>query len=44
MALQGLPVDRSTLAYWVGTAAAKLSPLYDRMKELLRKRGFLRTL
>jgi transposase len=35
MALQGVPVDRSTLADWVGTAAAELTPLYDRMKELL---------
>jgi transposase len=35
MALQGLPVERSTLADWVGTAAAELTPLYDRMKELL---------
>lgn len=35
MALQGLPVDRSTLADWVGTAAAELTPLYERMKELL---------
>ena len=26
MALQGLPVDRSTLAGWVGLAAAELKP------------------
>jgi transposase len=35
MALQGLPIDRSTLADWVGTAAAELTPVYERMKELL---------
>jgi hypothetical protein len=35
MALQGLPVDRSTLAGWVGVAAAELKPVYLRMKELL---------
>jgi transposase len=35
MALRGLPVDRSTLAGWVGVAAAELKPVYLRMKELL---------
>jgi transposase len=35
MALQGLPVNRSTLAAWVGTAAAELAPVYQRLKELL---------
>jgi transposase len=35
MKLQGLPIDRSTLAFWVGTAAAELRPLYLRMKEIL---------
>jgi transposase len=35
MALQGLPLDRSTLAGWVGVAAAELKPVYLRMKELL---------
>jgi transposase len=35
MALQGLPIDRSTLADWVGTAAAELTPVYERLKELL---------
>jgi hypothetical protein len=35
MKLQGLPVDRSTLAFWVGVAAAELKPIYLRMKELL---------
>jgi transposase len=27
MKLQGLPVDRSTLAFWVGVAAAELKPV-----------------
>jgi transposase len=35
MKLQGLPVDRSTLAFWVGVAAAELKPIYERMKENL---------
>jgi transposase len=35
MKLQGLPVDRSTLAFWVGVAAAELKPIYLRMKEIL---------
>ena len=35
MKLQGLPVDRSTLAFWVGVAAAELKPVYLRMKEIL---------
>jgi transposase len=35
MKLQGLPVDRSTLAFWVGVAAAELKPIYQRMKEIL---------
>jgi len=30
MALQGLPVDRATLAGWVGVAAAELKPRYER--------------
>jgi len=34
MALQGLPVDRSTLAGWVGPAAAELKPVYLRLKEM----------
>ena len=34
MKLQGLPVDRSTLAFWVGVAAAELKPVYLRMKEI----------
>ena len=35
MALQGVPVDRSTLAGWVGGAAAEAKPVYLRMKEIL---------
>ena len=35
MKLQGLPVDRSTLAFWVGVAAAEVKPVYQRLKELL---------
>jgi transposase len=35
MKLQGFPVDRSTLAGWVGIAAAELKPIYLRMKQLL---------
>jgi transposase len=32
---QGLKLDRSTLAFWVGTAAAELMPLYERMRAIL---------
>jgi transposase len=32
LAAQGLDVDRSTLAFWVGYAAAELMPLYERLK------------
>ena len=32
MRLQGLPVDRSTLAFWVGVAAAEVKPVYQRLK------------
>src|SRR5258705_394768 len=35
MRLQGLPVDRSTLAGWVGAAAAEIKPVYLRMKEIV---------
>src|SRR6202163_3538885 len=35
MRLQGLPVDRSTLAGWVGAAAAEIRPVYLRMKEIV---------
>ncbi len=32
MAVQGLTLDRSTLAFWVGYAAAELAPVYERLK------------
>jgi transposase len=32
LAAQGLDLDRSTLAFWVGYAAAELQPLYQRLK------------
>jgi transposase len=32
---QGLDIDRSTLAFWVGYAASELAPLYERLKENL---------
>ena len=35
MKLQGFPVDRSTLAFWVGVAAAEVKPVYLRLKEIL---------
>src|SRR6202035_1271252 len=33
--MQGIDIDRSTLAFWVGYAAAELAPLYERLKEHL---------
>jgi transposase len=35
MAVQGLVLDRSTLAFWVGYAAAELAPVYRRLKASL---------
>jgi transposase len=35
LAVQGLDLDRSTLAFWVGYAAAELMPLYERLKAKL---------
>jgi transposase len=35
LGLQGIEIDRSTLAFWVGYAAAELLPLYERLKESL---------
>jgi transposase len=32
MACQGLVLDRSTLAFWVGYAGAELAPIYERLK------------
>ena len=34
-ACQGVVVDRSTLASWVGTAAAELAPVMTRLKQLV---------
>ncbi len=33
---QGIPLDRSTLAAWVGAAAAELEPLYERLVVILK--------
>lgn len=35
LGLRGIDIDRSTLAFWVGYAAAELAPLYERLKENL---------
>jgi transposase len=35
LGLQGIEIDRSTLAFWVGYAAAELMPLYERLKDHL---------
>ena len=35
LASQGIEIDRSTLACWVGYAAAELAPLADRLREIL---------
>jgi transposase len=35
LSMQGIDIDRSTLAFWVGYAAAELAPLYERLKECL---------
>jgi transposase len=32
LGFQGIEIDRSTLAFWVGYAAAELLPLYERLK------------
>jgi len=32
---QGIKLDRSTLAFWVGYAAAELMPLYERLRAIL---------
>ena len=36
IARQGINIDRSTLAAWVGAAAAELEPLYDHLVHLLK--------
>jgi transposase len=38
---QGLDIDRSTLAHWVGTAAAELKPVYRRLLEKVLEAGKL---
>ncbi|HYZ43768.1 MAG TPA: IS66 family transposase [Xanthobacteraceae bacterium] len=35
LALLGIPIDRSTLAAWVGCAASELEPVYRRLKALV---------
>src|SRR5580692_10483729 len=35
LSVQGIDIDRSTLAFWVGYAAAELAPLYERLKRHL---------
>jgi transposase len=40
-ARQGIQLDRSTLAAWVGAAAAELEPLYDRLLAILKSRDKL---
>lgn len=37
MATEGLRVDRSTLAHWVGFAAFELRPVYERLIALLKR-------
>ena len=39
MARQGLNLDRSTLASWVGHAACELEPVYRRLKDILLASG-----
>ena len=36
LARHGVKIERSTLAQWVGAAAAELQPLHDRLVELLK--------
>ncbi len=36
---QGLDIKRSTLAFWVGQAAAELRPVYGRLRELILTSG-----
>jgi transposase len=35
LAMQGIEIDRSTLAFWAGYAAAELMPLYESLKAYL---------
>jgi transposase len=36
LATEGIDIDRSTLAHWVGLAAFELRPLYDRLVAILK--------
>jgi transposase len=36
---QGIAIERATLAFWVGYAAAELKPLYHRLRELILGSG-----
>jgi transposase len=39
LAVQGLDIKRSVLAFWVGYAAAELKPVYLRLRELILVSG-----
>src|SRR6202051_528395 len=39
LAAQGLDIKRSTLAFWVGYAAAELRPVFERLRELILTTG-----
>ena len=41
MAAEGIEIDRSTLAHWVGFAAFELRPLYERLIAILKRSGKL---
>jgi transposase len=41
MATEGIEIDRSTLAHWVGFAAFELRPVYERLIVLLKRSGKL---
>jgi transposase len=41
MATEGIEIDRSTLAHWVGFAAFELRPVYERLIALLKRSGKL---
>jgi hypothetical protein len=36
LAREGIAIDRSTLAHWVGFAAHELEPLHERLVEILK--------
>lgn len=41
MAAEGIDIDRSTLAHWVGFAAFELRPVYQRLVAILKRSGKL---